>query len=112
MESWIGTGANEPLTASEVVTIVGADTLAEVAQQTGTDSGALADYVAERLPVLIDQISPDGQITSDPEVLDQALTNFKSEAPFTARTIKAEMAPVRSTEFIILQFMQNVAAAS
>ncbi|MFI6150704.1 YidB family protein [Streptomyces sp. NPDC051109] len=108
VQSWVGTGANEPLTSPEVVTILGEDTLAEVAEKTGADSGALAEYVAEQLPVLIDQISPDGQITSDPEVLDQAFTEFESKAPFTVPTARIGMAAVRPAEFIILQFTQGV----
>ncbi|WP_398864157.1 YidB family protein [Streptomyces sp. C11-1] len=85
---WVGTEANEPLTSSEVVTILGQDTLAEVAEKTGADTGELADYVAEQLPVLIDQTSPDGQITSDPEVFSQAFTEFENNAPFTVPTAR------------------------
>ncbi|WP_323185665.1 YidB family protein [Kitasatospora sp. NBC_01287] len=109
VQSWVGTGTNDPLTSPEVVTILGDDTLADVAEKTGADSGALADYLAEQLPVLIDQISPDGQVTTDPEVLDQALTKFESNAPFTVPTARIGMAAVRPAEFIILQFTQEVA---
>lgn len=108
VQSWIGAEANEPLTAPEVVTILGEDTLAEIAGQTGADSGALADYVAEQLPGLIDRISPEGQITTDPAVLDQAFTDFESKAPFTEPTARIGMAAVRPAEFIVLQFTQEV----
>ncbi|MCX4751193.1 YidB family protein [Kitasatospora sp. NBC_01287] len=108
VQSWVGTEANEPLTSSEVITILGQDTLAEVAEKTGADTGELADYVAEQLPVLIDQISPDGQITSDPEVFNQAFTEFENNAPFAVPTARIGMAAVRPAEFIILQFTQEV----
>ncbi|NUK72759.1 YidB family protein [Streptomyces lunaelactis] len=107
VQSWVGTEANEPLTSPEVVTTLGEENLAEIAEKTGADSGVLADYVAEQLPVLIDQISPDGQITSDPAVLDKAYTEFENKAPFTA-TARIGMAAVRPAEFIILQFTQEV----
>ncbi|MFE3186434.1 YidB family protein [Streptomyces violascens] len=107
VQSWVGTEANEPLTSPEVVMALGEENLAEIAEKTGADSGALATYVADQLPVLIDRISPDGQITSDPAVLDQAYTEFENKAPFTA-TARIGPAAVRPAEFIILQFTQEV----
>ncbi|GAA3281140.1 hypothetical protein Slala03_53860 [Streptomyces lavendulae subsp. lavendulae] len=111
VRSWVGTDANEPLTSDEVVTVLGEEQLAEVAGKTGADSGALADFVAEQLPVLIDRISPDGQITTDPAVLDQAFTDFENKAPFTVPTARIGLAAVRPAEFIILQFTQEVGQA-
>ncbi|WP_378741268.1 YidB family protein [Nocardia brasiliensis] len=108
VQSWISTEANEPLTATEVVTILGEDKLADIADQTGTDSQIIADYVAVQLPVLIDQITPGGQPTSDPQILDQAYSDFEGNAPFTVPTARIGMAPVRPAEFIVLQFTQEV----
>lgn len=60
--SWIGTGANLPVSASQLAEALGAGHLAQVAQQAGVEPEHAASGLAQLLPQLIDQLSPGGQL--------------------------------------------------
>lgn len=60
--SWIGTGDNLPVTASQLAEALGAGHLAQVAQQAGVEPEHAASGLARLLPQLIDQLSPGGQM--------------------------------------------------
>jgi uncharacterized protein YidB (DUF937 family) len=60
--SWIGSGENLPVTASQLVEALGAGQLAQVAQQAGVAPEHAASGLAQLLPQLIDQLSPGGQM--------------------------------------------------
>ncbi|MBA5608073.1 DUF937 domain-containing protein [Duganella sp. FT3S] len=60
--SWIGTGANLPVSASQLAEALGAGHLAQVAQQAGVEPEHAANGLAQLLPQLIDQLSPGGQL--------------------------------------------------
>jgi uncharacterized protein YidB (DUF937 family) len=60
--SWIGTGANQPVTGDQVEQSVGSDTVAQVAQHAGVSTDAVKSELASALPGLIDKLSPNGQL--------------------------------------------------
>ena len=60
--SWLGTGENLPVTASQLAEALGAGHLAQVAQQAGVEPAHAASGLAQLLPQLIDQLSPGGQL--------------------------------------------------
>jgi uncharacterized protein YidB (DUF937 family) len=62
VSSWIGTGANQPVTGDQVEQSVGADTVAQVAQHAGVSTDAVKSELASALPGLIDKLSPNGQL--------------------------------------------------
>jgi uncharacterized protein YidB (DUF937 family) len=64
-QSWVGTGANMPLSANQVTQTFGPDTLQQLAAKFGGDSPQLAQLVAQFLPMLIDQLTPQGQVPAD-----------------------------------------------
>ncbi|MFE3199155.1 YidB family protein [Embleya sp. NPDC059237] len=53
LRSWVGEGPNEPITADQIVVLVGEDRLAEAADALGRTSGDLAADLAAELPGLI-----------------------------------------------------------
>jgi uncharacterized protein YidB (DUF937 family) len=83
--SWLGTGANEPLPASAVQELVGHEDLARMSSQLGVDQGEVADGFAEILPEMVDHLSPDGQLPADADqrldagqsALDGLLANYR-----------------------------------
>ncbi|MFI6316629.1 YidB family protein [Nonomuraea sp. NPDC050556] len=64
--SWLTGGANEPITAEQLLTVVDPASLALVAQEAGVEPAAFAEAVAGALPDVVDQASPDGQV--DPQL--------------------------------------------
>lgn len=68
--SWVGTGSNESVSGADVEQVVGADQIAEIAQRLGLSNEQAADAVAEVLPRVVDQVSPDGQLPAEPDLDD------------------------------------------
>ena len=69
-ESWVGTGANEPVGADDVKQAIDDEELDRIAQQLGVSKDEAAEAVAQVLPDVVDQASPGGQLPDDDE-LDQ-----------------------------------------
>ena len=72
--SWLGTGANEPISADDVRKVVGSDQLAKIAGQLGISETDAASALAQVLPAVVDKVSPDGQLPPAGE-LDAALAS-------------------------------------
>ncbi|MFM2274295.1 MAG: hypothetical protein RL211_167 [Pseudomonadota bacterium] len=59
--SWVGTGANQPVSGEQLTQVLGADAISGMAQKMGVSSGDLAGQLSQMLPGLIDQLTPQGQ---------------------------------------------------
>ena len=62
VSSWVGTGANQPITAQQITHALGEDRVQEIAQSTGTPVTAVAGQLATLLPALIDKLTPNGTV--------------------------------------------------
>ena len=62
INSWIGTGDNEPVTADQITKTLGTDKIQEMAKEAGVEPAVLAGQLAEHLPTAIDKITPDGKL--------------------------------------------------
>ena len=61
--SWVGTGANLPISAEQISQVLGPDTLQQLARQFGGGAGGdLAGQLAQMLPQVVDQLTPNGQL--------------------------------------------------
>jgi uncharacterized protein YidB (DUF937 family) len=69
--SWMSTGENEPLTGEEVRQVVGEDTVRDAASRLGVSEDEAASDLAELIPKLVDNASPEGQLM-DEQTLDDA----------------------------------------
>jgi uncharacterized protein YidB (DUF937 family) len=74
-DSWVGTGANEPLAPSQVRAVVGEDAVQQVAREAGVSEDEAADVLAAVVPQLVNGLTPNGQVPSDQEV-DDFLAQF------------------------------------
>jgi uncharacterized protein YidB (DUF937 family) len=61
-DSWVSTGANEPLAAHEVEQALGADTVGQLANQSGMSVEQASGGLASMLPGLIDGLTPNGSL--------------------------------------------------
>lgn len=71
LQSWIGTGANAPVSGEQIQAALGSQ-LDTAAQSAGQDSGAVAAGLAQVLPGIIDKLSPSGQLPAS-GLLEQGL---------------------------------------
>ncbi len=75
VQSWVGTGANQQISAAEVEQALGAEEVQKAAAQAGVSEGEAAGGIAELLPQVIDKLSPDGKLP-DMGPLDDMLQGF------------------------------------
>jgi uncharacterized protein YidB (DUF937 family) len=66
--SWVGTGANEPVTGDQVARVLGDQEISQIAQQLGVSNEEAAGELAQVLPQVVDKASPDGQLRSPGEL--------------------------------------------
>lgn len=62
VNSWIGAGPNQPVSAAQVQQVVGGDKLAEVAKKLGVPVDQVAGKLAKYLPGIIDKLTPGGKL--------------------------------------------------
>ena len=64
VQSWVGTGANEPVDPDQLASALGPDKVNQLSSQTGIDIGALLPMLAAALPTIINALTPDGKVPS------------------------------------------------
>lgn len=60
--SWIGTGQNQPVAAHQLESVLGTQVLQGLAQKAGLNAQQVGPILATLLPVLIDKLTPQGQV--------------------------------------------------
>lgn len=80
--SWVGTGANEPISGADVRKVVGDEELAKIAGELGVSEDDAAAAVAKVLPEVVNSVSPSGQLPPEKE-LDSALGTLAGKPPVT-----------------------------
>src|ERR1700735_94369 len=60
VRSWIGTGANQPITADQIHQAFGSDTVKQLAAKIGMSPEDLAAKLSQVLPQAIDKLTPGG----------------------------------------------------
>jgi uncharacterized protein YidB (DUF937 family) len=75
VQSWIGTGQNMPVSGSDVKNMVDPQKLSQMARQQGMTPDEMSDHVAQALPHLVDQATPNGQVPKQGSGMD-ALTGM------------------------------------
>jgi uncharacterized protein YidB (DUF937 family) len=73
VSSWVGTGANQPVSADQIINALGADRVQEIAEKVGLSGNQVSDGLASLLPQIIDKLTPNGQIP-DGNVLGQGIS--------------------------------------
>lgn len=67
-DSWVGTGANERATGSQVQQAIGKEQMQEIARQLGVPESQAAEAVAQALPEVVDKVSPEGELPPDQDL--------------------------------------------
>ena len=62
VRSWVGTGANQPITADQIHQAFGSDTVKQLAAKVGLTPEELAAKLSAVLPQAIDKLTPGGAV--------------------------------------------------
>jgi len=60
--SWVGHGQNLPVSAAQLQSVLGGDTVARIAEQLGLSHADTAGQLSQLLPQVIDKLTPTGQL--------------------------------------------------
>jgi uncharacterized protein YidB (DUF937 family) len=60
--SWVSTGQNLPISADQIQHVLGSEQVKELAAKAGISPDAAGSHLAEFLPMLIDKLTPNGQV--------------------------------------------------
>ncbi len=63
--SWVGKGANIPVSAEDISNVLGNGAIAELAAKFGINPETLSAQIAEHLPSVIDKLTPDGEVPAE-----------------------------------------------
>lgn len=74
VSSWVGTGANEPVDASQITQALGHGTLSELASKFGLSTDQISGNLAQLLPQIIDKLTPHGTTEGSHDLLQQGLS--------------------------------------
>jgi uncharacterized protein YidB (DUF937 family) len=63
--SWVGTGANLPISAEQISSVLGSGAITEMAAKFGITPEMLSSQIAQHLPNVIDKMTPNGEVSAD-----------------------------------------------
>ncbi|WP_186251550.1 YidB family protein [Burkholderia gladioli] len=66
--SWVGTGANQPISPDTLQNVLGSDTVTSLANKAGVDPSTASNLLAQVLPHLVNHATPDGNVPADGQV--------------------------------------------
>jgi len=77
ISSWVGTGANQPITVEQLTNAIGTDRINALAGKVGLSPDQASAALTQVLPTLIDRLTPDGKIPPPADVLQAGLNLLK-----------------------------------
>ncbi len=81
--SWVGSGANSPITADQIHQVLGSDQVKALAAKAGINPDTAGSAIAQLLPTLVDKLTPNGSVPDHSNVLAMAssmLQSFETKA--------------------------------
>ncbi len=78
VQSWISKGKNMPITAEQVRSVLGSETVHKLASSAGLDPDMVTSKLAAFLPDTVDKMTPDGQMPAEGLSAHQVFTKISS----------------------------------
>lgn len=66
VNSWLGRGPNDPITAEDIRKVLGDQHVQEIAQKLGVPADQVAALLSKLLPEAVDKASPEGTLHTPP----------------------------------------------
>lgn len=63
--SWFGKGSNLPISATQVVQVLGSSSIQTAANKLGINPDEISAKIAEYLPQVVDRMTPNGEVNKD-----------------------------------------------
>ncbi len=63
--SWVGNGSNLPISAEQIVQVLGSATIQAAANKLGINASEISAKIAEYLPQVVDRMTPNGEVSKD-----------------------------------------------
>ena len=79
IQSWIGQGANLPISAEQIVSVFGSPALQGLADKLGLGSSETSSLISEYLPKVIDKLSPEGEISEHQDLVSAGMELLKGK---------------------------------
>lgn len=77
VNSWVSTGKNLPISAEQIQSVLGGSSLQDIAAKLGVGQQQASGSLAELLPQVIDQLTPNGQLPQGGDLMAQGLELLK-----------------------------------
>jgi uncharacterized protein YidB (DUF937 family) len=78
VNSWVSTGQNLPVSPDQVQHVLGTEQVQQVAANAGIPAQLASSKLAEYLPMIIDKLTPNGQMPEQSGLLESGLNLLKS----------------------------------
>lgn len=79
VNSWVSTGANQPVSPEQIQNVLGNSQLQGLAAQLGVSPEQASGNLAELLPQLVDKLTPNGQVPQVGDLMAQGLDLLKGK---------------------------------
>lgn len=79
VNSWVSTGANLPISPEQIQRVLGNSSLQGLAAQLGVSPEQASGSLADLLPQLVDQLTPNGQVPQGGDLMVQGLDLLKGK---------------------------------
>jgi len=82
VNSWVATGQNLPVSGQQLASVLGSGPLQGMAAQLGLSPDQVAGSLADLLPQVVDQLTPNGQLPQGGDLLAQGMDLLKKGGLF------------------------------
>ena len=83
VNSWVAKGQNLPVSGEQIESVLGGSVLQDLAGQLGVSPQQASGSLADVLPQLIDQMTPNGELPQGGDLLSQGLDLLKKGGLFS-----------------------------
>ena len=74
VKSWVGTGANMPVSPDQVHSALGVDVISQIAAKLGVSPQTATSGLSQLLPSMVDKLTPQGQIPEHSSVMSMGMS--------------------------------------
>jgi len=78
VNSWVGTGQNQPISPDQVHSALGSDTVQQLASNAGVSTETATSSLSQMLPMFMDKLTPNGQIPQQGNLMQSGMDMLKS----------------------------------
>lgn len=77
VSSWVSTGQNLPVSSDQLQHVLGSEQVRELAAKAGISPETASSHLAQLLPMIVDKLTPNGQLPPSGTLLDSGLSMLR-----------------------------------